>query len=144
LGYKDTAELTTGEDNMNAQLELTFILLIIYQFKHFIADFPLQREYMLRKTRAGWDFLLPLVTHCMVHGLGSLIIVMFFNSSLWWLAILDFVTHFVMDRLKSGPRYLGRFNDLSKPGFWNSLGFDQMVHHLTHIYIIYVIITNTV
>ncbi|MCJ8275433.1 MAG: DUF3307 domain-containing protein [Bdellovibrionales bacterium] len=127
---------------MNQQLELIFILLIIYQVKHYIADFPLQREYMLRKTNPRWDFALPLAMHCAVHGVGTLIICMVYAPSLWWLALVDFVVHFVADRLKSGPRYLGRFNDLSKPGFWNVLGLDQMIHHLTHIYIIYVIVTT--
>lgn len=128
---------------MNGQLELInyiFLLLVIYQLKHYIADFPLQREYMLRKTLPQWDFVLPLVLHCLVHAVLTLMICLYFAPKLIWLAAFDFVVHFVMDRLKSGPRYLGRFNDLSKPGFWNVLGFDQMVHHLTHIFIIYYIV----
>ena len=128
---------------MTAQLELTFILLIVYQFKHYIADFPLQREYMLRKTRAEWDFLLPLVTHCLVHAAATLIICFIFLPSVWWLALVDFIVHFLMDRFKSGPRYLGRYNNLSKAGFWNVLGFDQMIHHLTHIYIVYIIVIQS-
>ncbi len=128
---------------MSPQLELTFFLLVIYQIKHFVADFPLQREYMLRKTRPEWDFLLPLSMHCLVHAGLTLAICLIFNASLWWLAIFDFVVHFLMDRLKSGPRYLGRFNNLKRSGFWNVLGLDQMVHHLTHIYIIYVIVINS-
>lgn len=128
---------------MNEQLELIFTLLIIYQFKHYIADFPLQREYMLRKTKPNWDFLLPLTLHCLVHAVGTLLVCLFFQPSLWWLALIDFSVHFLVDRIKSGPRYLGRFNDLSKSGFWNVLGIDQMAHHLTHIYIIYVIVINS-
>ena len=128
---------------MNEQLNLIFLLLVVYQVKHFIADFPLQREYMLQKTRPHWDFLLPLTMHCLVHAFGTLIILVAFGrADLWWLSLLDFVVHFLMDRFKSGPRYLGRFNDLSKAGFWNSLGFDQMVHHLTHIYIVYCIVMH--
>ncbi len=126
---------------MSSQLQMTFLLLIIYQIKHYIADFPLQREYMLKKTRAEWDFLLPLATHCLVHASLTLVICLYFNFSLWWLAILDFVVHFILDRLKSGPRYLGRFNDLKTSGFWNVLGLDQMLHHLTHIYIIYILVS---
>ena len=127
---------------MSQQLELTFILFCIYQWKHYIADFPLQREYMLRKTLPHWNFLLPLVLHCAVHAFLTLLIVLWYAPSLWWLAIFDFVVHFIMDRIKSGPRYLGRYNDLRKAGFWNVLGFDQMIHHYTHIYIIYVIVVH--
>ena len=128
--------------NLHEPLELVFILLVVYQVKHYVADFPLQREYMLRKTRPHWDFLLPLMTHCLVHGLGTLFICLYFAPQLWWLAFLDFAIHFVVDRLKSGPRYLGRFDDLTQAGFWNILGLDQMAHHLTHIYFIYRIVTS--
>lgn len=127
---------------MNEQLELVFTLLVIYQLKHYVADFPLQREYMLRKTKANWDFLFPLSLHCLVHGLGTFIICLVYAPSLVWLAALDFIVHFIIDRIKSGPRYLGKFNDLSKASFWNILGLDQMAHHLTHIYFIYLIVTS--
>jgi hypothetical protein len=127
---------------MDQQLELTFILIVIYQVKHYIADFPLQREYMLRKAKPNWDFAMPLALHCAVHSVGTLVVCLIFAPSVWWIAVADFIIHFVADRIKSGPRYLGRFNDLSKPGFWNVLGFDQMVHHLTHLYFIYIIVMN--
>jgi hypothetical protein len=125
-----------------SKVQLTFILLVVFQVKHFVADFPLQFPYMLRKFRPGWDFVLPLFVHCAVHGLFTLFICLYFAPRLWWLAIVDFGAHFVMDRLKSGPRYLGRFNDTKSTGFWVTFGLDQMVHHLTSIYIIWVIIQN--
>lgn len=137
-------------------------LLLVYQLKHFLADYPLQGGFMLKKFLPGWDFVLPLMAHCGVHALMTLAIVMFFNPALWWLALVDFGVHFVMDRLKAGPKYLGRFKALSgnefknilsykdtvgleqfKPQirgntfFWWSLGLDQMVHHLTHYFIIW-------
>lgn len=124
------------------ELKSAFILFVIFQFKHFLADFPLQRQYMLRKVSAGWEFLLPLSLHCTVHALITLTICLTVNPTLWWLAVVDFVIHFIMDRIKSGPRYLGRFSDLSKSGFWITLGFDQMVHHLTHIYLVWVLVTT--
>ena len=123
------------------KFNLIFTLLVIYQVKHFVADFPLQLHYMLKKVSAEWDFLLPLSMHCGVHATLTFAIVMFYQPALWWLALMDFVVHFIMDRIKSGPKYLGRFNDVSKSAFWVALGFDQMVHHLTHIYIIYRIVT---
>ena len=85
------------------------------------------------------------------------------------LALVDFAVHFMMDRLKAGPRYLGRFKPLFGTDymkamqsrslgvgseyetavtaldrnryFWWSLGFDQAVHHLTHYYIIFRLVT---
>jgi hypothetical protein len=125
-----------------SQLSAAFVLLLIFQLKHFVADFPLQREYMLRKFSPDWDFLLPLTTHCLVHATMTMAVVLVFNPKLWWLAFADFGLHFVMDRIKSSPRYLGRYNNLSRPGYWNALGFDQMVHHVTSIWVVWVLVTS--
>lgn len=122
------------------KLILIFGLLLAFQVKHFIADFPLQREYMLRKTLPGWSFLVPLTVHCSVHALGTLVIVLFIDPTKAWLAVLDFVVHFVMDRIKASPNYLGRFNDVAKPAYWNCFGVDQMVHHLTSYGIIWLLV----
>jgi hypothetical protein len=131
-----------GGDMTSPELRTAFALLVIFQLKQFIADFPLQREYMLRKVRPGWDFFLPLAMHSGVHAVFTLIIALAFKPNLWWLAVVDFIVHFIMDRLKSGPKYLGRFHDLNRSSFWNVLGFDQMVHHLTHLYIVWILITH--
>lgn len=128
---------------MIPELQLTFTLLVIYQVKHYVADFPLQREYMLRKGIETWDFLLPLSLHCGVHGLGTLMIVLYFAPSLWLLSLFDFLIHFIVDRVKASPNYLGRYNDLGRSSFWNILGLDQMMHHLTHIYIVWLIVNTT-
>ena len=97
---------------------------------------------MLKKALPGWNFLLPLTLHCSVHAVITFLITAVVNIKFWWLALLDFAIHFTMDRIKSGPRYLGRYNDRDRPGFWNALGLDQMVHHLTHYYIIYMLVTQ--
>lgn len=125
---------------MQINLSNLFILLASFQVKQFICDFPLQREYMLKKTLPGWAFIPPLALHCFVHGIATFLIIACVNINFWWLALVDFVIHFIMDRIKSGPQYLGRFNDKDKSGFWNCLGFDQMVHHFTHYAIIWILI----
>ena len=119
-----------------------FLLLVLFQVKHFIADFPLQRPYMLRKGEDNWSFVVPLAMHSAVHATFSLLIILMFNTSLWWLFFVDFFVHFVVDRIKSGPRYLGRFNDVAKSPFWISLGFDQMLHHCTNYFMIYQLMSH--
>lgn len=138
-------------------VEKIFILLVIYQFKHFLADFPLQNGYMLQKGKDGWDFLRPLASHCAVHAGFTFAITLAFTQSLTFallLALLDFSIHFTMDRIKASSRYLGRYKALAASEFagannvkrrhntffWWSLGFDQMVHHLTHYLIIALIV----
>ncbi|NJL25000.1 MAG: DUF3307 domain-containing protein [Calothrix sp. SM1_5_4] len=120
---------------MTINVELLLWLLIIFQLKHWLADFVFQNVYMLQKARPGWDFVLPLAIHSGVHAAATLAIALYLNPTLWWLAVVDFVIHFVMDRIKAGPRYLGRFDDMRSKMFWMTFGLDQMVHHLTHLYI---------
>lgn len=123
-------------------ISLIFVLLVSFQLKHYVADFPLQSGWMLNKRLPGWDFAFPLACHCAVHSTITLTIICLVNPSLWWLALIDFVVHFLMDRVKSAAHYLGRFNDPTQQSFWNCFGLDQLVHHFTHYFIIYNLVTS--
>lgn len=120
-------------------VQIFIALIIFFQVKHFIADFVLQNVWMLQKSRPGWDFVPPLAIHCIVHAGITFVTALVVKPGEWGIAaglcILDFAIHFTMDRIKAGPRYLGRYNDVRGKAFWVSFGFDQMVHHLTHLYI---------
>lgn len=147
-----------------------FLLLVLFQFKHLIADYFLQGKYMLKKFLPGWDFFVPLLAHVGVHGSFTLTVLLVCAPKLWWVCLVDMSIHFAMDRIKAGPKYLGRFKPLTPKGFkkdldvsmhaddkkmqdqaksrlrgntwfWWSLGIDQMVHHLTDILIIYMIVS---
>lgn len=125
---------------MTATIEYIFILMVVFQLKHFAADYIFQYNYMLKKVSPGWEFLAPLVLHCGVHAILTLFICFYFTPHLWWLALVDFTIHFFLDRFRSGPRYLGRFKDPNKSIFWWILGGDQLAHHLTHIWIVWYMI----
>lgn len=151
---------------------MIWVLLVIYQLKHFLADYPLQGRYMLGKFR-DHEWVKPLLAHVGVHGAFTFFIALAFTHSLgvaWSLLALDAGVHFVMDRIKAGRRYLGRFKALSgleysdvtedllskdklrrfvarkrisgNTYFWWALGFDQMVHHLTHYACIFFILRH--
>lgn len=130
---------------MASLFQLAFTLLVCFQIKHFICDFPLQNQWMIRfKTANSLQFVLPLSAHCLIHAAFCLAIILYFEPSMWWMAGVDFLAHFLMDRVKSSPNMLGRYNDQEKPAFWNALGFDQMVHHFTSYYIIWSIIQQRI
>ncbi len=140
-------------------IETIFLLLVIYQIKHFVADFPLQNAYMLQKFKPDWSFFFPLLAHAGLHASLTFAIAYSFSKGNTLvsvqLAVFDLVVHFCMDRIKAGPKYLGRYKALaaseymsSTPKqkienklFWISLGVDQKIHHLTHYAIIYVLAT---
>lgn len=179
-----------------------FTLLLLYQLKHFLADYPLQRPWMLGKFLPGIQFAPPLAAHCAVHGLMTFGIAYWFSGDAWLalaLAAFDFSAHFVMDRIKASPKWMGRWKPLTAPEymecqrtikgcgkreydcgdllcdahhstcyqdggqcwhdwefvtaavrkrlrsnrlFWHSIGFDQMIHHLTHYTIIYALVRS--
>lgn len=148
---------------MGYKLSSIFILLFVFQLKHFLADYPWQTPYMLKKFLGGTDWIKPLAAHAGVHaGLTFLISIVFvWNLSgpmslflPFVLAALDFSIHFVVDRIKASPSMLGRYKALSgkefatatseqkqhNTYFWWALGADQMAHHLTHYVIIFILV----
>lgn len=98
-------------------------LMVIMQFKHFIADYPLQGKYMLGKfLKKGW--VAPLAAHCSVHFVFTLVIALAFLWSTAYgllialgVASMDFTIHFIMDRIKASPDMLGRYKALSQNEF---------------------------
>lgn len=96
-------------------MEAIWILLVIYQLKHFVADYLLQGKYMLGKFKTeGW--VLPLLSHALVHGAFTFSIAYFYlglRESIM-LAFFDTYIHFLVDRVKASPNFLGKFRALSK------------------------------
>jgi hypothetical protein len=159
-------------------LTTIFVLLLVYQLKHFLADYPLQTSYMLGKFKAiNWQW--PLMAHAGVHAAFTAVISLVFlhlRHQDWspdmrlegavLCAYFDFGVHFAMDRIKASPAMMGRWKALDASSyrlhamrladpeigegeraaikraqrhntyFWWALGFDQLVHHLTHYAII--------
>ncbi len=131
-----------------------YYLLIAFYIKHFMADYPLQNRYMLGKTNKDNGYILPLISHCLVHGVFTLSICLYVNPTYWWLSLVDMSVHFVVDRIKASPNLLGRFKSLCQHNganatqkelrnnnfFWYVLGMDQMLHHLTDLFIIFMLL----
>ena len=96
-----------------------FILLILFQAKHYVCDFPLQGEYMLKKFSPNWDFFIPLLSHALVHAFFTFAISVGFVGAKFAaiLGVLDLVIHFSMDRIKASPKMLGKYQNLVKSDF---------------------------
>ena len=119
--------------------ELFFLLsfLLLFQVKHYMADYRLQNEYMLRKFELNANEWVPaLLLHSFVHGSLTVVISCLFiwikslmvtevmqesyqpdyNLSIW-LGLFDMVVHFAVDRWKASPHYAGKYRSLSKKEF---------------------------
>jgi hypothetical protein len=90
-----------------------FLFLVLFQIKHWLADYPLQTEYMLGKFKdTGWVRAAGLSTPA-VHALGTILLAALWGANhILLLGLLDFVVHFTMDRIKASPYKLGRFKPL--------------------------------
>lgn len=131
---------------------MIWLLLVLYQVKHFICDYPLQTKWMLGKFKPFPDCFLPLLAHSAVHGVATFLIASMFKPKIaFWVALLDLAVHGMVDYVKANPNLGGRFKTLTKENyatateaerksntyFWWALGADQTMHHLTHYLIIW-------
>jgi len=127
-----------------------FLLLVLFQLKHFLADYPLQFPYMYENKGKATGWVAPLANHAWIHAAMTLIIGVFFLldvnpeiltrpafAILFSITAIDFTTHFIVDRWKAT-----RKGGPDTPRFWINLGLDQMAHHLVGIFIIYILITQ--
>lgn len=106
------------------KLALWFLLLFIYQEKHFFADYPLQTPWMLGKFKPFPHFILPLSAHAAVHAAFTMLIAVFVKPELAVaLGLFDGITHFIVDFIKANPSLGGRWTALSK----NEMG--QEIEH---------------
>jgi hypothetical protein len=109
-------------------------LLLALSIKHFLADFPLQTQYMLGKgKREGWVD--PLLAHCNVHASLTWLVLVAFGVGYFpalGIAGAEGIAHFGIDRLKAHPDLGGRWNP-SQPQFWWALGADQLAHNLCYL-----------
>jgi hypothetical protein len=121
---------------------LSLLLLILFQLKHFAADYPLQTVYMLGKGKKGLEWILPLGAHCSVHMMLSLMIIVCVKPEVAWLAVAEFFAHFVIDRMKATYRLpQGQWSNEEKgkylSKYYFAFGVDQMSHHLCYILMVY-------
>lgn len=118
-------------------------LYMLFRVKQFVCDFLLQTDWMaMNKGKPGMEGYKALVSHCLVHAVGTLLITLLFAPSLWWLGLVDFIIHSLVDRFKGiityekGWKYTDRW-------FWWTFGLDQEAHNITHMVYLLIIIAHT-
>jgi hypothetical protein len=111
-----------------------FVLLALFGIKHFVADFLMQYDYMLREK--GIYGATGGVHHAIVHASFTFLILVFFchdANLIIGLAFLDFAIHYHVDFIK---QKLNKGLTPADRKFWVWLGADQALHYLTYIGII--------
>jgi len=122
-------------------LTTLLFLYIAFRIKHFACDFLLQTDWMaITKATPCNDGRKALLIHSLIHAAGTFVVVMLFVPSLWWLAILDFFLHGLVDFIKGRITYRMQWTPKDTK-FWWAIGLDQEVHNYTHLAYILLIIT---
>lgn len=116
----------------------TLLLLSLLFFKHFIADFVLQFDYMVREKgtygAAGG------IHHSLVHASFTFLILVLFCSNAFYIILLplvDFVAHYHIDWAKMN---LSKGLTPKDNKFWFWIGVDQLLHYLTYLGIAFIVI----
>lgn len=119
-------------------------LLTLFVVKHFICDFPLQSVWMATNKgtyghRAG-------LAHIGVHMLGTFFSIVifsqitgiFFGSGPFFIIILfDMFIHYHVDFFKMWLNKRMNWTCDKSTAFWNLMGFDQLIHYLSYIFIVW-------
>jgi hypothetical protein len=109
--------------------------------KHVIADFFLQNAWLAmgKDQKTGWAK--PLLLHCAIHGAMTMAIVAVVQPKLWFLGLVDFAIHIVIDRCKG---WLVAHYGITQAShwFWWLIGIDQALHHLTDFFLAIFIVAN--
>ena len=118
-------------------LESALILLVLLQVKHMFADFFLQTPRML--SGRGQYVQLGRAQHAFVHSVGSAIALVAVGTAqplMVYIIVAEWLAHYHIDWGK------GRYSDITQntptdAGFWRAVGFDQALHQLTYVAMIW-------
>lgn len=139
---------------MNEMFLTILIMLFLFQVKHFMVDYIwqfAQADSLNKYNAEGWEW--ALFKHANQHAMVSVLIVVGvlyahlippntedFMFLIFFVYFWDLILHGTMDRLKASPYWWGKFKYPDKE-YFQALGVDQAVHHLTHYGIIAVVVT---
>ena len=122
-------------------LETAITLLVLLQIKHWYIDFVNQTNDEVRSKGIYGESLG--IWHSAKQGLGTLLAIIAITGNNYFLealviALLDFVIHYHTDWAKININKKHNYT-IETPQFWWWLGFDQLVHQLTYLLVLYLV-----
>ena len=117
-----------------------YALLISLLFCHFLADYCFTSPHMLEAKTTGKK-LQYIVLHSLVHAALMSIVLLVFGIEIKTVLLLfsfELTTHFIIDYLKGlFGRLFPDYADNSQKSFWMLYGFDQLLHLLVIVAMVY-------
>ena len=113
------------------------LLLFLLQLKHFIFDFLYQPpwQYKNKGTWGHWGG----IVHSLQHAIPTFLILLIFLSGPYaaCIATIEFIVHYCVDWSKMNLNSYMKWGPTTSENFWRLLGFDQLLHQLTYVFIIW-------
>ena len=104
--------------------------------KHWVVDFMFQPPYMY-KNKGTYGHPGGIV-HAGLHGLTSAALFGFLPGGLW-LCVAEFVIHYHIDWAKMNLNRVFGWGPMTSENFWRLLGFDQWLHAMTYIWMLWMV-----
>ena len=120
---------------MVVPLGTVIALMAVMALKHFCADFLFQTSGIAKGKAAPHGWVAPLALHAGGHALLTLLIALPLFPRLWWVAPVEFVIHFAIDRAKAVIGCRTALNP-TMTRYWWLVGFDQFLHQITNVVIV--------
>jgi hypothetical protein len=118
-------------------------LFLGFAIKHFVVDFLLQTPYQWKnKGKFGHP---GGILHSLLHSVTSLFMLILFVilfpgvfniTVVLPLVVFEFVIHYLMDYTKVNINAYYGWGANTHSEFWYLLGFDQLVHALTYVFMV--------
>lgn len=111
-------------------------LMSCFIVKHFIADFPLQGPFQYRnKGTLGHPGGL---LHAMIHmAFTAVILTSFGVHDVYFYCVIEGLAHYFIDFAKLNINKALGWGPLVCEQYWWLLGFDQLLHYMTYVWIIW-------
>lgn len=119
------------------------VLYLVFRGKQLVCDFILQTAWMANVK--GHPFNMggakALGMHAGIHAVFTCAIVLMLAPAFWWLGLVDFLVHGLVDKAKA--MIIEKFNWTYKDNaYWWAFGIDQEAHNITHLIYIVIIVMN--
>lgn len=117
---------------------MTLWILFLLFTKHFVVDFPLQAfpyQYKNKGTYGHFGGIL----HAVLHYWGTYFVLVWYTDLAPYLALVDMLIHYHIDWVKIRITRKFEWSPTTHEQFWILLGFDQYLHALTYLGIVWLI-----
>jgi hypothetical protein len=121
-------------------MSTVILLMLLFQLKHFVFDFLYQPPWMYKNK--GTYMHQGGLAHAGIHFLSTFVILLFFVAQplAAVIAFTEFVLHYHIDWGKMNLNKMLGWSPTTSENFWRLLGFDQLLHQLTYVWIIWMVV----